>query len=151
MAEPNFWDSPEKAQKTIGLLKPLNALLKPYHDLASGVSDVEALAELSGEDASLEAEWERELHKVAKKLDAFELKAMLSGPADPNNAFVRIQAGAGGTDACDWAEMLLRMYSRWAERNGYKVEIQDMLKNEEAGIQSAILKVSGDYAYGYLQ
>ncbi|MFL5341252.1 MAG: peptide chain release factor 2 [Gemmataceae bacterium] len=151
MGTPNFWDNPDKAQKVIGQLKPLNALLKPYHDLASGVSDVEALAELSGEDASLEAEWERELAKVSQKLDVFELKAMLSGPADPNNAFVRIQAGAGGTDACDWAQMLERMYMRWAERHGYQVEIQDEQKNLEAGIQSCQLRVVGEYAYGYLQ
>jgi peptide chain release factor 2 len=151
MGEPNFWDSPEKAQKTIAQLKPLNALLKPYQELTSGVSDLVALAELSNEDASLEAEWERELGKVAHKLDSFELKAMLSGPADPNNAFLRIQAGAGGTDACDWAEMLQRMYMRWAERHGYQVDIQDELKNLEAGIQSCQLRIAGEYAYGYLQ
>ena len=151
MGEPNFWDSPEKAQKTIAQLKPLNALLKPYQELTSGVSDLVALAELSNEDASLEAEWERELGKVAHKLDSFELKAMLSGPADPNNAFLRIQAGAGGTDACDWAQMLQRMYMRWAERHGYQVEIQDELKNLEAGIQSCQLRIAGEYAYGYLQ
>ena len=151
MGEPNFWDNPEKAQKTIAQLKPLNALLKPYQELTSGVSDLVALAELSNEDASLEAEWERELGKVAHKLDSFELKAMLSGPADPNNAFLRIQAGAGGTDACDWAEMLQRMYMRWAERHGYQVDIQDELKNLEAGIQSCQLRIAGEYAYGYLQ
>ncbi len=151
MGEPKFWDNPDKAQKLIGQLKPLNALLKPYQELTAGVSDIVALAELSDEDASLEAEWERELGKVARKLDAFELKAMLSGPADPNNAFLRIQAGAGGTDACDWAEMLQRMYMRWAERHGYQVDIQDELKNLEAGIQSCQLRIAGEYAYGYLQ
>jgi len=151
MGEPGFWDNNEKAQKVIQQLKPINALLKPFEDVSASVGDVEALAELTAEDPALEGELSGELAKAEAKFDAFELKSMLSGPADPNNAFLRIQAGAGGTDACDWAEMLLRMYSRWAERKGYKVEIQDMLKNEEAGIQSAVLKVSGDYAYGYLQ
>jgi peptide chain release factor 2 len=151
MGEPNFWDNPEKATKLIAQLKPLNGLLKPYQDLVAGVGDLEAMAELCAEDDSLEPELARDLQKVGAKLDAFELKAMLSGPADPNNAFLRIQAGAGGTDACDWAQMLMRMYMRWAERHGYAVEINDEMKNPEAGIQSAVLRIVGEYAYGYLQ
>jgi peptide chain release factor 2 len=151
MGEPTFWDNQEKAKKIITQLKPLNGLLKPFQELAATIGDIEALAELCAEDASLEPELERELGKTQAKFDAFELKAMLSGPADANNAFLRIQAGAGGTDACDWAQMLMRMYMRWAEAHGYSVEIQDELKNEEAGIQSAQLRIVGDYAYGYLQ
>jgi peptide chain release factor 2 len=151
MAEPSFWNNQDQATKAIAQLKPLNALLKPYQELSTGVADVGALAELCGEDDSLEGDLQRELEKFGAKLDAFELQAMLSGPADANNAFLRIQAGAGGTDACDWAQMLMRMYIRWAERHGFAVEIQDELKNPEAGIQSAQVKISGDYAYGYLQ
>src|SRR5713226_4190758 len=139
-----FRDNQDKANKTIGLLKPLNALLKPYQDLSAGVGDLEAMAELCAEDDSLEPELERDLAKVGAKLDSFELKAMLSGPADANNAFLRIQAGAGGTDACDWSQMLMRMYMRWAERHGYAIEIQDELKNPEAGIQSAVLRIIGE-------
>jgi peptide chain release factor 2 len=151
MGEPGFWDNQEKAQKVINQLKPLNGLLKPFQELTAAVSDIEALAELSGEDASLEPELDREVSKTTTKLDAFELKAMLSGPADASNAFLRIQAGAGGTDACDWSQMLLRMYARWAEKHGFTIEMVDELKNEEAGIQSAQIRIVGDYAYGYLQ
>jgi peptide chain release factor 2 len=151
MGEASFWDNQDKASKVINQLKPLNGLIKPFGDLAALIGDVEALAQLCDEDASLEPELDRELAKAQAKFDAFELKAMLSGPADANNAFLRIQAGAGGTDACDWAQMLLRMYARWAEKHGFSVEMVDELKNEEAGIQSAQIRVVGDYAYGYLQ
>jgi peptide chain release factor 2 len=151
MGEPTFWDNQDQAKKVINLLKPLNALIKPYQELDAALADIGALGELSDEDPSLEPELDRELSKALSRLDSFELKAMLSGPADANNAFLRIQAGAGGTDACDWAQMLMRMYMRWAEKHGYAVEIQDELKNEEAGIQSAQLRIAGEYVYGYLQ
>src|SRR5262249_31132674 len=151
MGQPSFWDNPEKAQQTIGQLKPLNGLLKPYEELAAAAGEIETLAELAGEDAELEAELERELTSFEKKLAEFEMRAMLSGPQDASNAYLRIQAGTGGTEACDWAQMLLRMYARWAENHGYGVEIVDELRNEEAGIRSATLRVVGDYAYGHLQ
>lgn len=151
MGQPNFWDNPEKAQKIIQSLKPLNALLKPFEDLGASADDVKALAELSDEDASLEAELEGELAKLENRLADFELRAIMSGPQDGSNAYVRIQAGTGGTDACDWAQMLLRLYARWAERHGYQAEMIDELKNDEAGIRSATMHVMGEYAYGNLQ
>jgi peptide chain release factor 2 len=151
MGRPGFWDNQEKAQQTIQQLKPLNGLLKPFDDLESAVGDAQALAELSEEDAGLDAELDVELGKVEKGLDEFELRAMLSGPHDASNAYLTIQAGAGGTEACDWAQMLLRLYARWAERHGYETELIDELRNEEAGIRSATLSVKGDYAYGNLQ
>jgi peptide chain release factor 2 len=151
MGEPSFWDNQDRAKQTIQQLKTLNALLKPYEELATGVGDLQTMAELAAEDAGLEAELEAELPKAEGKFESFELRAMMSGPQDGSNAFLRIQAGAGGTDACDWAQMLLRMYARWAEKQGFTIELQDELKNEEAGIQSATVRVSGDYAYGYLQ
>src|SRR5579864_6609847 len=151
MVQPNFWDNPEKAQQIIAQLKPLNGLLKPYEELESVAGDVQALVELADEDASLESELERELTPFEKRLDDFEMRAMLDGPQDASNAYLRIQAGTGGTEACDWAQMLMRMYGRWAERHGYTAEIVDELRNEEAGIRSATLKVKGDYAYGNLQ
>jgi peptide chain release factor 2 len=151
MGQPNFWDNPEKAQQTIQQLKPLNAMLKPFEDLDTAAGDLQALAELSEEDASLEHELEHELSGVEKRLDDFEMRAMLSGPQDASNAYLKIQAGTGGTEACDWAQMLLRMYARWAERHDYQVEIIDELRNDEAGIRSATLRVVGDYAYGYSQ
>jgi peptide chain release factor 2 len=151
MGQPTFWDNPEKAQEIITQLKPLNGLLKPFEDLTAVGGDVQALAELSEEDASVDSELEQELGKIERKLEEFELRSMLSGSQDASNAFLRIQAGTGGTEACDWAQMLMRMYARWAERHGYQVEIVDELKNEEAGIRSATLRVVGDYAFGNLQ
>ncbi len=151
MGEPNFWDHPDKAQKVIQALKPLNALLKPYEELRSAADDLQAMAELAEEDPSLEAEIGPELDRCAKLLDNFELQAMMSGKQDSANAILSIHAGAGGTDACDWTAMLLRMYTRWAERHNFTVEIQDEVPNEEAGLQSVTVRIVGDYAYGYLQ
>jgi peptide chain release factor 2 len=151
MASPTFWDNPEKAQKTIQEIKPLNALLKPYEELQTAAGDLRALVELCDEDGSLEGDLEKELYQVDKRLEDFETRAMLTGPQDASNAYLRIQAGTGGTEACDWAQMLVRMYARWAERHDYQVELVDELRNEEAGIRSATLRIVGDDAYGYLQ
>jgi peptide chain release factor 2 len=151
MGQPAFWDNPDKAQQVIQQLKTLNALLKPYEDLTAAGADLQALAELAEEDDSLEGELETELRSLEKRLGEFEIQAMLSGPQDASNAYLRIQAGTGGTEACDWASMLLRMYARWAEQHGYQAEIIDELRNDEAGIRSATLHVAGDFAYGNLQ
>jgi peptide chain release factor 2 len=151
MEQPTFWDNQEKAQQTIQQMKPLNALLKPYEELQTAAGDAQALAELSEEDASLDEELDRELRQLQDRIGEFELRSMLSGPHDASNAFLRIQAGTGGTEACDWAQMLMRMYARWAERHGYQTEIADELRNDEAGIRSATLRVIGEYAYGNLQ
>jgi peptide chain release factor 2 len=151
MGQPTFWDNQEKARQVIAQLKPLNGLLEPFQELTVSIGDLGALGELADEDASLEPEVEAELGKLETKFNDFELRAMLSGPQDASSAFLRIQAGGGGTEACDWAQMLLRMYTRWAERHGFTVELLDELRNEEAGIRSATLKIDGDYAYGYLQ
>src|SRR4029077_4983433 len=110
-----------------------------------------AHCELSEEDASLEAEFEPVLIKLERKVGEFEMRSMLDGAQDPSNAYLRIQAGTGGTEACDWAQMLLRMYTRWAERAGLSVELVDELRNDEAGIRSATVKMCGDNAYGFLQ
>lgn len=151
MEASGFWDNPEGAQQIINQLKPITGVLKPLEELSGMADEVVTLAELAEEDAALEAELESELPKVEKTLDDFELRSMLSGPQDASNAYLRIQAGAGGTEACDWAQMLMRMYIRWAERGGYSVEMVDQLENVEAGIRSATLRIIGEYAYGYLQ
>jgi peptide chain release factor 2 len=151
MGQPGFWDNQEKAQQVIGQLKPLNGLLKPYEELHADAENLQVLVELAEEDPSLEAELESTVGPLEKKLEDFEFRAMLSGSQDASNAYLRIQAGTGGTEACDWAQMLMRMYARWAERNGYEVEIIDELRNEEAGVRSVTLHIVGDYAYGYLQ
>jgi peptide chain release factor 2 len=151
MGQPGFWDNQERAQQIIGQLKPLNGLLKPYEELSAATEDLKVLTEMAEEDAALEAELEATIGPLEKKLGDFEFRSMLSGPQDASNAYLRIQAGTGGTEACDWAQMLMRMYARWAEAHGYQIEIIDELRNEEAGIRSATLKVIGDYAFGHLQ
>lgn len=151
MGETGFWDQPEKAKQVIAQLKPLNNLLKPFEELNKTKDDMLVMAEFASEDASMEAELASELARFEKRFTAFEFQAMLSGPEDGSNAFLRIQAGTGGTDACDFANMLLRMYTRWAEDHGYTVELTDQLDNEEAGIRNATIRIVGDYAYGRLQ
>jgi peptide chain release factor 2 len=151
MGEPSFWDNQENAQKIIQSIKPLNALLKPYEELNTAVGDLGALAELADEDASLEVELQSEIEKLSGLYDRFELQAMMSGRHDANNAIVSIKPGAGGTDACDWAEIMMRMYTKWASGHGFSVEVQDIAPNEEAGVQSATFRIVGDYAYGYMQ
>jgi peptide chain release factor 2 len=151
MGQPGFWDNNEKAQQVIQQLKLLNALLKPYEELEAATGDLQALSELCEEDPNLEDELTVELGRMEKRLSEFEMQAMLSGPQDASNAYLRIQAGTGGTEACDWAQMLLRMYARWAEEHGYQAEIIDELRNDEAGIRSATLHIAGDFAYGRLQ
>jgi peptide chain release factor 2 len=151
MGQPNFWDNADKAQATIQELKPLNAILKPMEELDAAAGDVQAMAELAEEEPSLDADLDKELTGLEQRVDEFELQSMLSGSQDASNAYLKIQAGSGGTEACDWAQMLLRLYARWSERHGYKTEIIDELRNEEAGIRSATLHIIGEYAYGHLQ
>src|SRR6266851_3493683 len=151
MGGPSFWDNQEKAQQIIAQLKPLSGLINPFDALVASAEDLNALCQLCAEDDSLEGELQKELYTIEKKLDDFDLRAMFTGPQDASNAFLQISAGTGGTEACDWAQMLLRMYTRWAERNGYQLELIDELRNDEAGIRSATMLVKGDYAYGYLQ
>jgi peptide chain release factor 2 len=151
MGQPGFWENQEKARETIGLLKPLNGILQPFEVLAASIADLGALAELASEDSSLDPELEKELGSLEQRLDEFELRAVMSGPQDASSAYVKVQAGAGGTEACDWAQMLVRMYTRWAERHGCQVELIDELRNDEAGIRTATLHISGDFAFGYLQ
>lgn len=149
--EPEFWNNQDKAQKTIQAQKTLNALLKPYEEVTSAINDVNALAELSEEDPTLEGELGGEVARASTLFDRFELMAMMSGRNDAANAIVTIKPGAGGTDACDWAEILYRMYTKWAQSHGFTVEEQDLEPNLEAGIQFVTFKVVGEYAYGYMQ
>jgi len=149
--EASFWTNQDKAQKTIQAQKTLNALLKPYEEVNSAINDVNALAELSEEDPTLEPELTGEVDRASTLFDRFELMAMMSGKQDSATAIVSIKPGAGGTDACDWAEIMYRMYTRWAQRHGFAVEEVDLEPNLEAGIQSVTFKVIGEYAYGYLQ
>lgn len=151
MEADGFWNNPDKARETIAAAKPLNNAVKPFLELEKTIEDFKVLLEMAAEDESMEAEVEPMLAQLEKQLDAFELQAMLDGPQDSANAYLKIQAGAGGTEACDWSAMLLRIYTRWAERSGYTVELIDEDENEEAGIRSATIRVIGENAYGYLQ
>jgi peptide chain release factor 2 len=153
MAGAGFWDDARRAQ---GLIRERNDLARSVTragELSRELSDLEALWEIALEegDESLEGEIQAGLQKIRTALREFELTIMLSGEHDRKNAIVSIHAGAGGTESQDWAQMLLRMYTRWTERHGYKVEVVDLLPGDEAGIKSATLEVTGDYAFGYLK
>jgi peptide chain release factor 2 len=151
MAQPGFWDDSEKSQATIAELKSLGALLKPLDEAIAGAADLGALVEMAAEDDSLAAELAGEVDRLEELLNQLELKGLLNGPFDSKGAILTIHARDGGTDANDWAEMLLRMYIQWAQKNEYAVEILDRQENEVAGIQSAALAIRGPMAYGYLK
>jgi peptide chain release factor 2 len=151
MAQPGFWDNQEKAQATIAELKALSALLKPLDEALSGAADLEALLEMAEEDPALGAELVAEIERLEKLVGDLELKGLLSGPFDSKGAILTIHARDGGTDANDWAEMLLRMYIHWAQKNDYAAEILDRQDDAVAGIQSAALAIRGPMAYGYLK
>jgi peptide chain release factor 2 len=157
MAEPDFWDRKEQAQKIIDETTALRAKVQPLAELIQRVDDLEVLRDLTQEEGNHSAQLaafqdlQNEYAAVMRALEEFELKMLLSGEFDRNNAFLTIHAGAGGTESCDWADMLLRMYQRWIERSGYSSQIVDIQQGEEAGIKSATLLVTGEYAYGYLQ
>lgn len=153
MARPDFWDDPEAARATIAQVNALREWTDPWARLKGKVDELAELGELleAEEDPALEAEWAREVEQLAGELEALELRNMLQGPDDHRNALLTVHPGAGGTESQDWAEMLLRMYVRWAERKGFEVELLDRLEGEEAGIKSASVEIRGPYAYGYLK
>ena len=149
LADPNFWDDPSAAQRTIKTANKLREEVDSWSGFARRIKDATELAQL--EDESLYAELEKEVESIEKELEKRSFTAMLSGRYDSEDALLAIHAGAGGTDSQDWAEMLERMYLRWAEKSGYETEILDMTEGEEAGIKSVTIAVDGKYAYGYLR
>jgi len=153
MGQPDFWNDPEKAKSTVGELKILKAQLEPIQTMLAGIDDVRALCQLAEEagDEESMAEADRQLAELEKRGEKVELQSLLDGPNDPRNCFVTIHAGAGGTEAQDWAEMLLRMYLYFFERRGWDVSEVDRQWGEQAGIKSVTLLVKGDYAYGYMR
>jgi peptide chain release factor 2 len=153
MGEPGFWDRQEEAKGTIERLKTAKAVVEPWTGFERRVEDAAVLLSLAEEasDAASLTEVETEATSLEEELERLELRALLSGPHDAKGAFLQVQAGAGGTEACDWAAMLLRMYARWAERMGYEVQELDRQANDEAGIRSGLVEVKGPYAYGYLK
>ena len=153
MAEAGFWDDQDRAKGVIDESNEIKGWIVPWNELSSKADELVELAELLDEepDDELEAEWARELARMATDLDAIELRTMLSGPDDHRDALLTIHPGAGGTDSQDWAEMLVRMYTRWGERRGFAVTVLDLQPGEEAGLKSATIEIKGDHAYGYLR
>ena len=153
MSAPAFWDDPQAAQKTIGEANAIRAKLDPLKTLDQKIADLRTLTELTVEDASDQAvrELQTEYNTTAKELDSLELRVLLGGPMDRNNAIISLHSGAGGTEANDWANMLLRMYQRFAEKSKYTVEMLNIQPGDEAGISSATLQVKGEFAYGRLK
>jgi peptide chain release factor 2 len=152
-AQPELWEDQNKAQKILQELNDLKAHLQQYHQWKSHLEDTRAVLELLelDTDEGLLHEAESTVLKLNRELDQWELLQLLSGPYDENGAVLTINAGAGGTDAQDWAEMLLRMYTRWGENHGYKVNLTEVSEGDEAGIKSATIEITGRYAYGYLR
>jgi peptide chain release factor 2 len=152
-AQPEFWDDQTQAQQTLQELNDLKAHLEQYHQWHVNLEDTKAVVELLEleTDEGLLQEAESTITKLNHELDQWELQQLLSGTYDDKGAVLTINAGAGGTDAQDWAFMLMRMYTRWAEAHGYKVTLAEESEGDEAGIKSATLEITGRYAYGYLR
>lgn len=152
MVAAGFWNNRESAQELVGQLKEVKAIVAPIKELSARIEDLAVLYELAVEEDSAEhlQEAADEADSVTVQMDRIELRALLSGDHDPGNCYFSIHAGAGGTESCDWAAMLLRMYLRYFERCGWGCSHMDQTDGEEAGIRSVTLRVTGPYAYGYL-
>ena len=153
MGESSFWDVPDRAREVIQEVNTLKNWIEPYDRLEAKLREMTELDQLlnAEHDDELSGELDRELATFEEQLVSFELRSMLQGPDDHRNAMLEISAGAGGTEAQDWAAMLLRMYTRWAERRGFSVDVLDVSEGEEAGIKGAMVEIKGQYAYGFLR
>ena len=153
MEEPDFWDNPEQSTKLVKEAKSLKDTVEAYRHLESEYEDIGTLIEMGYEenDESLIPEIEQMLNEFVDGVEQMKVQTLLSGPYDRNNAILKLGAGAGGTESCDWCEMLYRMYTRWAQNKGYSLEVLDYLDGDEAGIKSITMKVEGENAYGYLR
>ncbi len=151
MAAPGFWDNQDKAQASVAEMKTLNLLVKPIGEAVAAAEELAGLIEMAEEDESFVSEVTGEINRLENVVEDLELKALLSGPHDSAGAILSIHARDGGTDANDWAEMLLRMYSQWAQKGDYSIELMDRSDNEEAGINNAVIAIRGPMAYGYLK
>lgn len=153
MEEPDFWEDTEKSQKTMKELKDLKNTIEQFEGLQTMYDDIATLLEMGyeEEDASLIPEIESELKDFETAFEELRIGTLLSGEYDKDNAILTLHAGAGGTESCDWASMLCRMYQRWAEKKGFSVDMIDFLDGEEAGLKSVTLEIKGTNAYGYLK
>ena len=154
MTAPDFWDDNDTAQKVVDKVSALKSVINPYKDIGSQVEDFMTLAELveeEGAESPILAEADEECSSIVKNLDELELLSFLKGKYDSGNAFLSINAGAGGTESCDWASMLYRMYTRWIERSGYKFSVINYQDGDEAGMKSATIHIQGPNAFGFLK
>ena len=153
MEEPNFWDNPEEAQEQMKQLSSMKEDRDTYQKLVSAKEDMETLIEMGQEedDDSVVPEIAEMMEEFKASFDAIRIKTLLSGEFDKDNAIIKLNAGAGGTEACDWCGMLYRMYTRWAERKGFTIEELDFLDGDEVGVKSVTFQVNGENAYGYLK
>lgn len=151
MQEKGFWDDIKRAEEVTKESKSIKDKIDRYESLVRRLDDVEVLAELAEDDEETINEVIIEIKDIEKKIDEYKIELLLSGEYDKNDAILNLHAGVGGSDANDWTLMLLRMYTRWCEKKGYKVETLDLLEGDEAGIKSATLRVKGEFAYGYLK
>lgn len=153
MEAPDFWDDPVVSQEKMKTLKSMKDDVATCAGLEQQYEDIATMIEMGYEenDPDLVPEIQEMLDEFETTFEAIRMKTLLSGEYDGNNAILRLNAGAGGTESCDWASMLFRMYSRWADKKGYTVEVLDSLDGDEAGIKSITFQVNGDNAYGYLK
>ena len=149
--EPNFWDNPEKAQEQLRKVAGIKSWVEGFDEVKKAVDEVVLMPEFVSEGLASEEEAEAAYERATDLVEKLELKNMLSGEEDKMGAIVDINAGAGGTEALDWASMLLRMYTRWCEAHGYKVKMLDFQEGDEVGVKSCTMEVEGDFAYGYLK
>lgn len=153
MEAAGFWDDPEKSQQLMKELKNLKGTLESYKSLNQGIEDGLVLIEIANEDndETMIPEIQQEVERLEQAVDELRIGTLLSGEYDSRNAILKLNAGAGGTESCDWASMLMRMYMRWAEKKGFSTEIIDYLDGDEAGVKSVTIEIKGDNAYGYLK
>ncbi len=151
--EQGFWDDGKNANIILNKIKELKSKCIKYREIEADLANIKEIIELLKieDDVSLENEMVKDIKRIEKEVEKFEIQTLLSGKYDKNNAILTLHPGAGGTEAQDWAEMLYRMYTRWANKNGYKVEELDYLEGDEAGLKSVTFEVSGENAYGYLK
>ena len=151
MQEKGFWDDIKRAEEVTKESKSIKDKIDRFESLINRIDDVEVLAEIAEDDEETVNEIIYEIRDIEKLIEEYRIELLLSGECDKNDAILNLHAGVGGSDANDWTDMLLRMYTRWCEKKGYKVQVVDLLEGDEAGIKSVTLKVKGEFAYGYLK
>ncbi len=151
MQEKGFWDDIKRAEEVTKESKSIKDKIDRFESLINRIDDVEVLAEIAEDDEDTVNEIIYEIRDIEKLIEEYRIELLLSGEYDKNDAILNLHAGVGGSDANDWTDMLLRMYTRWCEKKGYKVQVVDLLEGDEAGIKSVTLKVKGEFAYGYLK